>query len=99
MENLQEELKRQKEQADLQKNMLVEGEEKLQNTEEKLTEEINKLNTPEPLLGWRLPKCCVLIRLKGARQVGQALMVSCAPRIPMLSRCFAQQWGGSQPRD
>ena len=36
-------LKRQKEQADLQKNMLVEGEEKLQNTEEKLTEEINKL--------------------------------------------------------
>jgi len=43
MENLQEELKRQKAQADLQKNMLVEGEEKLQNTEEKLTEEINKL--------------------------------------------------------
>lgn len=43
MENLQEELKRQKEQADIQKNMLVEGEEKLQNTEEKLTEEINKL--------------------------------------------------------
>lgn len=43
MENLQEELKHQKEQADLQKNMLVEGEEKLQNTEEKLTEEINKL--------------------------------------------------------
>lgn len=43
MENLQEELKHQKEQADIQKNMLVEGEEKLQNTEEKLTEEINKL--------------------------------------------------------
>lgn len=59
----------------------------------------SSLATPEPLLGWRLPKCCVLIRLKGARQVGQALMVSCAPRIPMLSRCFAQQWGGSQPRD
>ncbi|XP_072191354.1 centromere-associated protein E [Excalfactoria chinensis] len=43
MESLQEELKHQKEQADIQNNMLAEGEEKLQNTEEKLTEEINKL--------------------------------------------------------
>ncbi|NXP05824.1 CENPE protein, partial [Thinocorus orbignyianus] len=43
MENLQEELKHQKEQADIQKNMLANGEEKWQNTEEKLNEEINKL--------------------------------------------------------
>ncbi|XP_075565422.1 centromere-associated protein E [Pelecanus crispus] len=43
MENLQEELRHQKEQADIQKNMLANGEEKLQNTEEKLNEEINKL--------------------------------------------------------
>ncbi|NXN66432.1 CENPE protein, partial [Himantopus himantopus] len=43
MENLQEELKHQKEQADIQKNMLANGEEKLRNTEEKLNEEINKL--------------------------------------------------------
>lgn len=43
MESLQEELKHHKEQADIQKNLLAEGEEKLQNTEEKLTEEINKL--------------------------------------------------------
>ncbi|KAM6136691.1 centromere-associated protein E [Phoenicopterus ruber ruber] len=43
MENLQEELKHQKEQADIQKNMLANGEEKLQNTEKKLNEEINKL--------------------------------------------------------
>ncbi|NWY58821.1 CENPE protein, partial [Chionis minor] len=43
MQNLQEELKHQKEQADIQKNMLASGEEKLQNTEEKLNEEINKL--------------------------------------------------------
>ncbi|XP_009883830.1 PREDICTED: centromere-associated protein E [Charadrius vociferus] len=43
MENLQEELKHQKEQADIQKNMLANGEEKLQNTEEKLNKEINKL--------------------------------------------------------
>ncbi|OXB56675.1 hypothetical protein ASZ78_013121 [Callipepla squamata] len=44
MEDLQKELKHQKEQADIQKNMLAEREEKLQNTEEKLTEEVNKLN-------------------------------------------------------
>ncbi|KAF1527623.1 Centromere-associated protein E, partial [Eudyptes sclateri] len=43
MENLQEELRHQKEQADVQKNMLANVEEKLQNTEEKLNEEINKL--------------------------------------------------------
>ncbi|NWQ94216.1 CENPE protein, partial [Burhinus bistriatus] len=43
MENLQEELKHQKEQADIQKSMLASREEKLQNTEEKLNEEINKL--------------------------------------------------------
>ncbi|XP_009472953.1 PREDICTED: LOW QUALITY PROTEIN: centromere-associated protein E [Nipponia nippon] len=43
MENLQEELRRQKEQADIQKNMLANEEEKLQNVEEKLNEEINKL--------------------------------------------------------
>ncbi|NXE73471.1 CENPE protein, partial [Cochlearius cochlearius] len=43
LENLQEELRHQKEQADIQKNMLAIGEEKLQNTEEKLNEEINKL--------------------------------------------------------
>ncbi|GAB0188919.1 centromere-associated protein E [Grus japonensis] len=43
MENLQEELKHQKEQADIQKNLLANGEEKLQNTEEKLNEEIHKL--------------------------------------------------------
>ncbi|KAM6120403.1 centromere-associated protein E [Pterocles gutturalis] len=43
MENLQEELKHQKEQADIQKSMLANGEEKWQNTEEKLNEEINKL--------------------------------------------------------
>ncbi|NXA22284.1 CENPE protein, partial [Ibidorhyncha struthersii] len=43
MENLQEELKHQKEQADIQKNMLANGEEKLRNTEENLNEEINKL--------------------------------------------------------
>ncbi|XP_010138466.1 PREDICTED: centromere-associated protein E-like, partial [Buceros rhinoceros silvestris] len=43
MENLQEELRHQKEQADIQKNMLANGEEKLRNTEEKLNEEINKL--------------------------------------------------------
>ncbi|NXV87623.1 CENPE protein, partial [Calonectris borealis] len=43
MENLQEELRYQKEQAAIQKNMLANGEEKLQNTEEKLNEEINKL--------------------------------------------------------
>ncbi|XP_010128196.1 PREDICTED: centromere-associated protein E, partial [Chlamydotis macqueenii] len=43
MENLQEELKYQKEQADIQKNMLAKGEETFQNTEEKLNEEINKL--------------------------------------------------------
>ncbi|NXY75167.1 CENPE protein, partial [Glareola pratincola] len=43
MENLQEELKHQKEQADIQKNMLANGEEKLRNTEEKLNEEIDKL--------------------------------------------------------
>ncbi|XP_050751995.1 centromere-associated protein E [Gymnogyps californianus] len=43
MENLQEELRHQKEQADIQKNMLANGEEKLQNTEEKLNEEISEL--------------------------------------------------------
>ncbi|NWU63816.1 CENPE protein, partial [Pterocles burchelli] len=43
MENLQEELKHQKEQADIQKSMLANGEEKWQNTEEKLNEEINNL--------------------------------------------------------
>ncbi|NXE22664.1 CENPE protein, partial [Ardeotis kori] len=43
MENLREELKYQKEQADIQKNMLAKGEETFQNTEEKLNEEINKL--------------------------------------------------------
>ncbi|XP_069639599.1 centromere-associated protein E [Haliaeetus albicilla] len=43
MENLQEELRHQKEQVDIQKNMLAHGEEKLQNTEEKLNEEINEL--------------------------------------------------------
>ncbi|NXT33126.1 CENPE protein, partial [Pelecanoides urinatrix] len=43
MENLQEELRHQKEQVDIQKNMLANGEEKLQNTEEILNEEINKL--------------------------------------------------------
>ncbi|NXI98148.1 CENPE protein, partial [Psophia crepitans] len=43
MENLQEELKWQKEQVDIQKNMLANEEEKLQNTKEKLSEEINKL--------------------------------------------------------
>ncbi|XP_009951789.1 PREDICTED: centromere-associated protein E, partial [Leptosomus discolor] len=43
MENLQEELRYQKEQAGIQKNMLAIGEEKLQSTEEKLNEEINKL--------------------------------------------------------
>ncbi|KAM6072935.1 centromere-associated protein E isoform 2-T2 [Theristicus caerulescens] len=43
MENLQEELRHQKEQADIQKNMLANEEEKLQNVEEKLNEEINKL--------------------------------------------------------
>nr|XP_009687712.1 PREDICTED: centromere-associated protein E [Struthio camelus australis] len=43
MENLQEDLKYQKEQADLQKNMLAEREEKLQNTEGKLTKEIDEL--------------------------------------------------------
>ncbi|XP_042657457.1 centromere-associated protein E-like isoform X2 [Tyto alba] len=42
MENLQEELRHQKEQADIQKNMLTDGDEKWQNTEEKLNEEINK---------------------------------------------------------
>ncbi|NWX41911.1 CENPE protein, partial [Steatornis caripensis] len=43
MEKLQEELKHQKEQADIQQNMLANAEEKLQNTEEKLNEDINKL--------------------------------------------------------
>ncbi|XP_010287226.1 PREDICTED: centromere-associated protein E, partial [Phaethon lepturus] len=43
MENLQEELKHQKEQTDIQKNMLANVEEQLQNTEEKLNGEINKL--------------------------------------------------------
>ncbi|NXX75086.1 CENPE protein, partial [Urocolius indicus] len=43
MENLQEELRHHKEQANIQKNMLANGEEKLQNTEAKLNEEINKL--------------------------------------------------------
>ncbi|XP_054058213.1 centromere-associated protein E isoform X2 [Rissa tridactyla] len=43
MENLQEELNHYKEQADIHKNMLANGEEKLRNTEEKLNEEINKL--------------------------------------------------------
>ncbi|NXV50361.1 CENPE protein, partial [Uria aalge] len=43
MGNLQEELNHHKEQADIQKNMLANGEEKLRNTEEKLNEEINKL--------------------------------------------------------
>ncbi|XP_074721204.1 centromere-associated protein E [Strix uralensis] len=43
MENLQEELRHQREQADIQKNMLAHGEEKWQNTEEQLNEEINKL--------------------------------------------------------
>ncbi|NWW55145.1 CENPE protein, partial [Pedionomus torquatus] len=43
MENLQEELKHQKAQVDIQKNMLENGEEKWQNTEGKLNEEINKL--------------------------------------------------------
>ncbi|KAM9193844.1 centromere-associated protein E-like [Mergus octosetaceus] len=43
MESLQEELKHHKEQADMQKNLIAEGEEKQQKTEEKLTEEINKL--------------------------------------------------------
>lgn len=43
MENLQEELRHQKEQVDIQKNMLAHGEEKLQITEEKLNEEINEL--------------------------------------------------------
>ncbi|XP_055652281.1 centromere-associated protein E isoform X1 [Falco peregrinus] len=43
MENLQEELRHQKEQADIQKNILANKEEKLQNTEEKLNGEINKL--------------------------------------------------------
>ncbi|KAM9295927.1 centromere-associated protein E [Morus bassanus] len=43
MEKLQQELRHEKEQADIQKNMLANGEKKLQNTEEKLNEEINKL--------------------------------------------------------
>ncbi|NXN34094.1 CENPE protein, partial [Nycticryphes semicollaris] len=43
MENLQEELKHQKAQVDIQKHMVANAEEKLQNTEEKLNEEINKL--------------------------------------------------------
>ncbi|KAM9258832.1 centromere-associated protein E [Cariama cristata] len=43
VENLQEQLRHQKEQADIQKNMLANGEEKLQNTEKNLNEEINKL--------------------------------------------------------
>ncbi|NXD81999.1 CENPE protein, partial [Halcyon senegalensis] len=43
MENLQEELRHQKEQVDIQKNMLADGEEKLQNTEKTLKDEINKL--------------------------------------------------------
>ncbi|NXF34290.1 CENPE protein, partial [Nyctibius bracteatus] len=43
MENLREELKHQKEQADIQRNMLANGEEKLQNIEKNLNEEINTL--------------------------------------------------------
>ncbi|NXC68403.1 CENPE protein, partial [Anhinga anhinga] len=43
MENLQEELRHEKEQAEIQNIMLANGEKKLQNTEEKLNEEINKL--------------------------------------------------------
>ncbi|XP_074946836.1 centromere-associated protein E isoform X2 [Phalacrocorax aristotelis] len=43
MENLKEELRYEKEQADIQKNMLANGEKKLQSIEEKLSEEINKL--------------------------------------------------------
>ncbi|KAM8808262.1 centromere-associated protein E [Eudromia elegans] len=43
MENLQKELRHQKEQTTLQKILLAEGEEKLQNTEKKLTEEIDEL--------------------------------------------------------
>lgn len=43
MESLQEELKHHKEQAAIQKNLIAEGEEKQQKTEEKLTEEINRL--------------------------------------------------------
>ncbi|NXK19350.1 CENPE protein, partial [Arenaria interpres] len=43
MENLQEELKHQKERVDIQKNLLANGEEKWRNTEGKLNEEINKL--------------------------------------------------------
>ncbi|KAK2519916.1 hypothetical protein Q9233_011704 [Columba guinea] len=42
-EHLREELKHQKEQADIQKNVIANGEEKLRNTEEKMNEEINKL--------------------------------------------------------
>ncbi|KAK2546150.1 hypothetical protein Q9966_000619 [Columba livia] len=42
-EHLQEDLKHQKEQADIQKNVIANGEEKLRNTEEKMNEEINKL--------------------------------------------------------
>ncbi|NWS73103.1 CENPE protein, partial [Crotophaga sulcirostris] len=43
MENLQEELKHEKEQADIQKNVIANRKEKLQNTGGKLDEEINKL--------------------------------------------------------
>ncbi|XP_008936501.1 PREDICTED: centromere-associated protein E, partial [Merops nubicus] len=43
MESLQEELRQHKEQVDIQKSMLANGEEKLRSTEEKLNEEINKL--------------------------------------------------------
>lgn len=43
MESLQEELKHRKEQADIQKNLIAEAEEKQQKTEEKLAEEISKL--------------------------------------------------------
>ncbi|XP_009980706.1 PREDICTED: centromere-associated protein E, partial [Tauraco erythrolophus] len=43
MENLREELKLQKEQVDIQKNMLASAEERFQNTEEKLNEEISIL--------------------------------------------------------
>ncbi|XP_032042690.1 centromere-associated protein E-like [Aythya fuligula] len=43
MESLQEELKHHKEQSDIQKNLIAEGEEKQQKTEEELTEEIKKL--------------------------------------------------------
>ncbi|XP_026703732.1 centromere-associated protein E [Athene cunicularia] len=43
MENLQEELRHQREQADIQKNLLANAEEKWQNAKEQLNEEINEL--------------------------------------------------------